>query len=219
LFTIPSPLLQTFQSSHSYLATGCELLMETLALEAQLRPAFYSEPVPGGADFYMHCLRLDFGEAYKVFLKIRDLRERVEAQYPLLSQPAAQLDYLAHMAVNILPTTDKKARKLAFVGDDRKTFSYDQTDRRLFQYSVAAHFGISPEPLFGGALHLNDAGVARSLSAFGFGLYAYLGYLVIPCLADLNCMPPELALEWQRRPPAPAKIARSENGSYFLDPR
>lgn len=193
--------------------------METLALEAQLRPVFYSEPVPGGAEFYMHCLRLDFGEAYKVFLKIRDLRERVEAQYPLLFQPAAQLDYLAHMAVNILPMTDQKARKLAFVGDDRKTVSYDQTDRRLFQYSVATHFGISPEPLFGGALDLNDAGVARSLSMFGFGLYAYLGYVVIPALGAAQCLSAELALEWQRRQPAPAKVARSENGSYYIDPR
>lgn len=219
LMSLPGPLLQTLQTSYSYLATGAELLNDTLALDAHLRTAFYAEPADGGSDIWMHCHRMDLNEARKVFLDIRERKDKIADRYPLFADVAGLLDTTAHMAVNIIPQTELKPRRVAYVAADRKSFEIIEADKRGLPWSLAVHFGLSPEPMFGGLLDLEDSGVSRRLGSFGFGLYAYLGFSVIPALGAHQCISAPIAREWMRRRVTPPPLARGPDGTYFLDPR
>lgn len=205
------------ETSHSYLAAGGLLMHHAIALDAHLSQASVRTPAEGGGtDVYLDCHRLDLNAARRLFLEIRERRQEIEADYQLLQPAAFLLDYMAHLVTNILPRMEVRPRKIATVSADGRSVFIEGLERKDVPWTMAVYFGISPEPFFGTGLDLKDQGLVRELGRFGFGLYAYLGYALVPALAVQQCLTPEIAREWGRRCIVPARVQQSPDGSFFL---
>jgi len=217
LMAIPSALSLAMATQVLYRAAADTLLENTCAFDAVISDAIVVEPGDQAATYSFDKSLFNLPRARAVFLKIREQRNAMQGQLPLLSSVENLVDTVAHMTTNIIAVADQSPRRIAEVSNDGLQLTHHKIDTPSYEWSLALYMGISPLPIFGMNIPVEEAVVATQLAAFGFGAFTYLYLLCHPESLQTDHLPAELPYYEIPRPIAAAPIYRQADGSLALD--
>ncbi len=216
LMAIPSALSEAMATAVLYRAAADTLLENTCVLDAVISDAIAVEPGDQAATYSFDRSLFDSARARDVFLKIREQRKALQAQRPLLSAVENLVDYIAHMTTNVIAKSAQSPRRIAEVSNDGLQITYHEIDTPSYEWSLALYMGISPLPIFGTNIPVEEAAVATQLASFGFGAFTYLYLLCHPDTLQEDRLPADLPYYDFPRPIAAAPIYRNEDKSLTL---